>query len=79
MLHMKDFYFDKPGNLEGKNPADLADATLGRGKLNVPAVLDAAKEAGVEWLIVELDEPEAGMTALECAKESCEYLKKMIG
>ena len=79
MLHMKDFYFDKPGNLEGKNPADLADATLGRGKLNVPAVLDAAKDAGVEWLIVELDEPEAGMTALECAKESCEDLKKMIG
>ena len=78
MLHMKDFYFDKPGNIEGKNPADLADATLGRGKLNVPAVLEAAKETGVEWLIVELDEPEAGMTALECAKESLDYLKKLI-
>ena len=76
---MKDFYFDKPGNIEGKNPADLADATLGRGKLNTPAVVEAAREAGVEWLIVELDEPEAGMSALECAKESCDYLRSIIG
>ena len=79
MLHMKDFYFDKPGCIEGKKPADLADATLGRGKLDVPAVLEAAKEVGVEWLIVELDEPEAGMTALECAKESYDYLASLIG
>ncbi len=78
MLHMKDFYFDKPGNLEGKNPADLADATLGRGKLNVPAVLEAAKETGVEWLIIELDEPEVGKTPLECAKDSLDYLKPLL-
>ena len=78
MLHMKDFYFEKPGKEEGKNPADLADATLGNGRLNVPAVLEAAKEAGTEWLIVENDEPEAGKTPLECAKDSLEYLKSLI-
>ena len=78
MLHMKDFYFTEPGKAQGKNPEDLADATLGRGRLNVPAVLDAAKDAGVEWLIVEFDEPEAGMTAFECAKESYDYLTSLL-
>ena len=78
MLHMKDFYFAESGKAAGKNPADLADATLGRGRLNVPAVLEAARTSGVEWLIVEFDEPEAGMTAFECAKESYDYLASLL-
>ena len=78
MLHMKDFYFAESGKAAGKNPADLADATLGRGRLDVPAVLEAAKTSGVEWLIVEFDEPEAGMTAFECAKESYDYLASLL-
>ena len=77
MLHMKDFYFEKSGAEAGKNPPDLADATLGNGRLDVPSVLAAAKEAGTEWLIVELDEPEAGKTPIECAADSRAYLKSL--
>ena len=77
MLHMKDFYFEQSGKAEGKNPADLADATLGNGRLDVPAVLAAAKESGTEWLIVELDEPETGKTPMECAADSRAYLKTL--
>lgn len=77
MLHMKDFYFEKSGREAGKNPEDLADATLGNGRLNVPSVLEAARDAGTEWLIVELDEPEAGKTPMECAADSRAYLKTL--
>ena len=50
---------------------------LGRGKVNFPEVLEAAREVEAKWVIVEQDEPSCGLTPLECAKESINYLKSL--
>lgn len=50
---------------------------LGKGMLNVPAVLEAAAEAGAYWVVVEQDQPSLGLTSLECVAESLRYLKAL--
>lgn len=77
LIHLKDFYFDAAAREKDVRPKDLADAAVGKGVLDVPAVLKAAKEAGTEWLVVEFDNPEEGMSAVECAKASRDYLKTL--
>ncbi|MBQ7836969.1 MAG: sugar phosphate isomerase/epimerase [Clostridia bacterium] len=70
VVHIKDFYREK-------------DVTEGRGELRpvgygiqkMPHVIDAAKEAGAAWLVVEQDNAAFGLSNLECAKMSIEYLK----
>ena len=37
----------------------------------------AAKAAGSKWLVVEQDQPSMGLTPIECAKASMEYLKSI--
>jgi sugar phosphate isomerase/epimerase len=43
-----------------------------------PAIIDAAKASGAEWVVVEQDKPSMGLTPLECAKKSIEYVKSII-
>ena len=47
---------------------------LGMGLQNIPAIIEAADAAGAEWYIVEQDAPSLGLTPMECAKISVEYL-----
>lgn len=47
---------------------------LGMGLQNIPAIIEAADAAGAEWYIVEQDAPSMGLTPMECAKISVEYL-----
>lgn len=49
---------------------------LGEGIQDIPAILEAAKGAGTEFLIVEQDESTT-CTPLEAAKRSREYLKSL--
>ena len=77
LLHLKDFFFDAAAREKDVRPKDLADAAVGKGVVDVPAVLAAAKDAGTEWLVVEFDNPEVGMTGVECAKASRDYLKTL--
>jgi len=51
---------------------------LGDGVQNFPAIIEAARSAGTEWLIVEQDSPSLGMTALECAAKSVKYIKSIL-
>ena len=48
---------------------------VGYGVQNFPEILEAAHEAGSEWIVVEQDSPSMGKTSLECAKLSMDYLK----
>jgi len=50
------------------------DRPVGKGIQDIPAVMKAATEAGAYIMVVELDEA-VGMTSLEAAKQSREYLK----
>ena len=51
---------------------------VGEGTQDVPALLDAAREVGTQWLIVEQDQPNGGRTRMECAAKSAEYLKRYL-
>ena len=66
-VHLKDI-IDVNGNFE--------DRPVGKGKQDMAAVTKAAAESGAWLMVVELDAA-VGMTSLEAAKESREYLKSL--
>ncbi len=80
-IHLQDFTGrrnDKTFALRGKQTDDAFDyRPVGQGLQDVPAILAAARDAGVEWIIVEQDDPCLGRTAMECAKCSIGYLKNL--
>lgn len=67
LLHIKD------GPLE-KGKAMVA---VGQGKMDIPAVINAADPDVLEWLIVELDACDTDMTT--AVRESYEYLSTLLG
>lgn len=87
LLHLKDFAGSKSENmyaLIGIDEDKKKDGggkfefrPLGKGVQDFPAILDSAEKCGVEWVIVEQDNPSMGLTPLECAKVSIDYLKTL--
>ena len=88
IIHLKDFAGQKSENMyaligvnDGKKEDTVGDfefRPVGQGLQNMPAILEAAKESGTEWAIVEIDEPCKGKTAMQCIKESADYLKTVM-
>jgi sugar phosphate isomerase/epimerase len=83
VVHLKDFHGEKSEDMyeligiEKKAPArpgNFEFRPVGSGLQDIPAILAAADEAGATWYIVEQDNPSMGLTPLECAKKSAEYL-----
>ena len=89
VVHLKDFVMngkEKPQKLyaligiddgaqdEEENEA-FAFRPCGYGVQDMPAILDACKEAGAGWVVVEQDQPSMGKTPLESIKMSIDYLK----
>ena len=88
-VHLKDYYMgkEKPEHLyeligkpeteakEGESKLEFRPA--GQGMLHVPSILEAAKDAGAKWIIIEQDAPSLGMDQMECARASIEYLKSL--
>ncbi len=89
VLHLKDYYktegkAGKLYNLIGidDNASPEEESTfefrpLGKGLQDVDALLCAARNSDVKWVVIEQDEPSMGLSRLECAKESIEYLKTL--
>ena len=84
IVHLKDFAGEKSGDMyeligiekkAPQRPSNFEFRPVGKGCQNFPAILDAAKAAGAEWVVVEQDAPSMGLSPLECAKESIDYLK----
>ena len=88
VVHIKDFVaksrgakvYDLIGIDDGAQ--ELADGEkdfsympVGYGVQDMPAIVDACKAAGAEWLIIEQDDPSMGKSPLECIKLSIDYLK----
>ena len=88
VVHIKDFVaksrgakvYDLIGIDDGAQ--ELADGEkdfsympVGYGVQDMPAIVEACKAAGAEWLIIEQDDPSMGKTPLECIKLSIDYLK----
>ena len=87
-VHLKDFLGSKAENMYGligvegcETKADGSKFMLtpvGKGCQDFAAIVAAADAGGAQWYIVEQDEPSMGLTALECAKASIEYLHNEI-
>jgi sugar phosphate isomerase/epimerase len=86
VVHLKDFNGEKSDDMyeligiEKKAPARPANfefRPVGSGKQDFPAILKAAEKAGAEWVVVEQDQPSMGLTPMECATKSREYLKSI--
>ena len=71
IIHLKDFVVKME---DGKKVIEFRP--MGSGTLDIKAIINAANDIDAKWLIVEQDEPTPGKTALECVKESIEYLRK---
>lgn len=72
------FLLEKKDNivhLHVKDGIDGYPKALGEGNCDIPAVMKAAKKMGMEWLIVENDDPEP--TGFEDIARSLKYLKSI--
>lgn len=87
ILHLKDFVGGKSENMyaligidenEKKDTAGKFELRpVGKGVQNFPEILKAAEEVAIKWVVVEQDNPSLGLTPMECAKVSMEYLKSL--
>lgn len=89
IVHLKDFVMPgkKPAHMyeligvdkEEENAEDevFELRPVGYGAQNVNAILEAASDAGAQWVVVEQDAPSMGKTSMECVQMSIEYLKNL--
>lgn len=87
IVHLKDFAGEKSNNMykligidsEADNSKNntFEFRPLGMGKQNFPSIVEASKDAGASWVVVEQDEPSLDKTPLECAEISIEYMNKI--
>lgn len=86
VVHLKDFYMGKtkPKHMYAligvkeeeteKEEAVFEFRPVGYGLQDMPSILAASKKAGAGWVVVEQDEPSLGLSRLECARRSMNYL-----
>lgn len=87
VVHLKDFVGGKTENmyaLIGIDEDEKKDTgvkfefrPVGYGVQNFPDILEAAKDAGALWVVVEQDQPSMGKIPMECAEMSINYLKSL--
>ena len=86
VVHLKDFYGEKSDDMyeligikptAPKRPSGFEFRPVGSGLQNIPAILEASVDAGALWVVVEQDNPSMGLTPVECATKSREYLKSV--
>lgn len=86
VVHLKDYAGGKSDNMyeligiksekkaeTQENPFEFRP--VGSGCQNMPEIIKAAEDAGAEWLIVEQDQPSMGLSPIECAEKSINYLR----
>jgi sugar phosphate isomerase/epimerase len=86
VVHLKDFFGEKSDDMyeligikstAPKRPGNFEFRPVGAGLQNFPEIIRAAEDAGAEWLVVEQDNPSMGLSPIECAQKSREYLKSI--
>ena len=94
VVHLKDFVcknlgggpvyalIDKDGNAKGggsREESGFEYRPVGQGMQDIGAILNACEECGTEYVIVEQDDPSEGLSELECARLSRDYLRDTFG
>jgi sugar phosphate isomerase/epimerase len=59
-------------------PSGFEFRPVGSGMQDFPAIIKSATESGAEWVVVEQDKPSMGLTPMECAKKSIDYVRSII-
>ncbi|MBP3495481.1 MAG: sugar phosphate isomerase/epimerase [Clostridia bacterium] len=85
VVHLKDFSGRKSENMykligiESKDEKSdgFEFRPLGMGVQEIQSIVDAAKDAGAEWVVAEQDEPTLGLSRLESAQKSIDYMKNI--
>lgn len=79
LMHAKDFVALKPtsNSLDPKKRPEITE--VGSGKIDWPALVAAARAAGVEYYYIDHDPPFAGKTAFQAAKMDYDYLQPILG
>ena len=87
VLHLKDFVGSKSENMykligiddkeKSEENEKFSFRPVGYGKQDFPKILAAAEPAGVQWVVVEQDQPTKENTPMECAEMSRKYLKSI--
>ena len=72
LMHLKDLKKGVEGNLSGGTPVEN-DVALGTGQLDLPAILKAAKKAGVKHYYIEDESP----VYFKQVPKSIAYLKSL--
>lgn len=72
LMHIKDLKKGVKGDLTGHTDV-TNDVALGTGQIDLPAVLKAAKKAGVKWYFIEDESP----TVLEQIPQSLRFLEEV--
>ena len=82
VVHLKDYQSDDAKvKAEYELIGEAAQAgpfpfrSLGQGILDFSGIIKAAEKAGTQWLVVEQDLPTPGKTAMECVRDSFNYLR----
>ena len=87
VVHLKDF--NKTGdsdnmyeligieNSSAEKKRNFEFRPLGKGMQDIPSILAASEYVAAEWYVVEQDAPSMGLSALESAKISIDYLKSL--
>ena len=87
VVHLKDFYGEKSDDMyeligidkkAPARPSGFEFRPVGSGIQNFPAIIESAIASGAEWVVVEQDKPSMGLTPMECAKKSIEYVKSIL-
>lgn len=86
-VHLKDFNGGKSENMyaligidDNKKSEEVSAfelRPLGKGVQDFPAIIAAADAGGAQWYIVEQDNPSLGLTPLQCAQVSINYLMSL--
>lgn len=86
LVHLKDFWKEEgdnevPYELIGQDSSEKKKSTfefrpIGYGLQDVASLLEASKDAGADWVIVEQDES-VGRSSLEAVKMSIDYLRSL--
>ncbi len=76
-LYYRAYYKWHGGDYEEikKTQGEFEFRPVGHGKLDYPAIMKAIDETNIEWIIVEQDKASMGLSPLECAKLSVDYLR----
>lgn len=78
VLHLKDYKYDKElvvNKDDVHRPEGWKLVPVGSGDIDVKSIMETAEEVGSDWIVVEQDNPNDGLTELECAESSIKWLR----